>query len=119
MVECVLCDDNLAEQMSGSLLAAASLLLALKFTRQFDKPQIVKRFFKHQPYKSDELEKRTEQILKLMQHVPRSVYHTNVREKYKRNEFDRVACYQYSNDLGKHHLYSFHLHSFDLVVPVS
>jgi hypothetical protein len=101
MVECVLCDDTLTEQMPGSLLAAAALLLALKFTRQFDKAQIVKRFYKHQPYKPDELDKRTEQILKLMEHVPRSLYHTNVREKYKRNEFDRVASYQYSNDLGK------------------
>jgi hypothetical protein len=101
MIECVLCDDILSEQMSGSLLAAATLLLALKFTRQFDKPQIVKRFYKHQPYKRDELDKRTEQILKLMEHVPRSLYHTNVREKYKRNEFDRVASYQYSNHLGK------------------
>jgi len=101
MIECVLCDDILSEQMSGSLLAAATLLLALKFTRQFDIPQIVKRFYKHQPYKHDELDKRAEQILKLMQHVPRSLYHTNVREKYKRNEFDRVASFQYSNDLGK------------------
>ncbi|CAF3134017.1 unnamed protein product [Rotaria sp. Silwood2] len=99
MIECVLCDDVLSEQMPGSLLAAAALLLALKFTRQLDKPQIVKRFYKHQPYKRDELDKRTEQILKLMQNVPRSLYHTNVREKYKRNEFDRVANYQYSNDL--------------------
>ncbi|CAF0864989.1 unnamed protein product [Rotaria sordida] len=99
MIECVLCDDISSEQMPGSLLAAASLLLALKFTRQLDKPQIIKRFYKHQPYKRDELDKRTEQILKLMQNVPRSLYHTNVREKYKRNEFDRVANYQYSNDL--------------------
>ncbi|CAF0989389.1 unnamed protein product [Rotaria sp. Silwood1] len=101
MIECVLCDDILSEQMPGSLLAAAVLLLALKFTRQLDKPQIVKRFYKHQPYKREELDKRAEQILKLMQNVPRSLYHTNVREKYKRNEFDRVANYQYSNDLGK------------------
>ncbi len=101
MIECVLCDDILSEQMPGSLLAAAALLIALKLTRQFDKPQIVKRFYKHQPYKRDELDKRTDQIFKLMQHVPRSLYHTNVREKYKRNEFDRVATYQFSNDLGK------------------
>jgi len=99
MIECVLCDDILSDQIPGSLLAAAALLLALKFTRQFDKPQIVKRFYKHQPHKHDELDKRIDQILKLMQHVPRSVYHTNVREKYKRTEFDRVASYQYSNDL--------------------
>ncbi len=101
MIECVLCDDILSEQMPGSLLAAAALLLSLKFTRQFDKPQIIKRFYKHQPYKRDELDKRIDQILKLMQHVPRSLYHTNVREKYKRSEFDRVATFQYSNDLGK------------------
>lgn len=121
MVECVLCDDTLSEQMSGSLLAAASLLLALKFTRQFDKPPIVRRFYKHQPYKSDELEIRANQILKLMQHVPRSLYHTNVREKYKRNEFDRVATYQYSDDLGKIDSppnLSLYI-SFCLVVPVS
>jgi hypothetical protein len=101
MIECVLCDETLSEQMPGSLLAAAALLLALKFTRQLDTPQIVKRFYKHQPHKRDELDKRIEQIIKLMQHVPRSLYHTNVREKYKRSEFDRVANYQYSNDLGK------------------
>lgn len=100
MIECVLCDETLAEQLPGSLLAAATLLLALKFTRQFDHVQTVKRFYKHQPYKQDELEKRAEQILKLMQQVPRSLYHTNVREKYKRSEFDRVANYQYSSDLG-------------------
>jgi hypothetical protein len=102
MIECVLCDDTLSEQMPGSLLAAAALFLALKFTQQLDKPQTVRRFFKHQPYKSDELDIRTCQILKLMQQVPRSLYHTNVREKYKRSEFDRVANYQYSNDLGKY-----------------
>ena len=107
MVECVLCDDNLSEQMPGSLLAAASLLLALKFTRQFDKPQIVRRFYKHQSYKSDELESWANEILKLMQQVPRSQYHTNVREKYKRNEFDRVATYQYKDDLGKNQYHPF------------
>ena len=101
MIECVLCDDTLSEQMPGSLLAAASLLLALKLTRQIDKPQVLKRFYKHQPYQPEDLNKRIEQILKLMQHVPRSVYHANVREKYKRSEFDRVATYQYSQDLGK------------------
>ena len=100
MIECVLCDDSLSEQMPGSLLAAATLLLALKFTRQVEKPPVMKRFYKHQPYKCDQLEQRTDQILKLMQHVPRSLYHTNVREKYKRSEFDRVANYQYSHDLG-------------------
>jgi hypothetical protein len=42
-----------------------------------------------------------------MQQIPRSLYHTNVREKYKRSEFDRVAIYQYTNDLGKSN------HSFD------
>ncbi|CAF1398230.1 unnamed protein product [Adineta ricciae] len=99
MIECVLCDDTLSEQMPGSLLAAASLLLALKLTRQIDKPQVLKRFYKHQPYQPEDLNKRIEQILKLMQHVPRSVYHANVREKYKRSEFDRVANYQYSQDL--------------------
>jgi len=99
MIECVLCDDCLSEQMSGSMLAAASLLLALKFTRQFENLQTEKRFFKHQPYKRDELERRSEQILNLMQNVSRSVYHTNVREKYKRNEFDRVATFQYNRDL--------------------
>ncbi len=87
--------------MPGSLLAAAALLLALKFTRQLDKPQIVKCFYKHQPYKHDELDKCTEKIIKLMQQIPRSLYHKNVREKYKRSEFDRVATYQYTNDLGK------------------
>ena len=112
MVECVLCDDTLSEQMPGSLLAAAALLLALKFTRQFDKPQIVKRFYKHQPYKCDELDKRTHQILQLMQRVPRSLYHTNVREKYKRSEFDRVASYQYSNQLGREY---FIIRDFELV----
>ena len=99
MIECVLCDDTLSEQLPGSLLAAATLMLALKFTHQFNEPQTVKRFFKHQPYKQIELEKRTEQILKLMQQVPRSLYHMNVREKYKRSEFDRVATCQFSNDL--------------------
>jgi predicted HTH transcriptional regulator len=101
MIECVLCDDILSEQMPGSLLAAAALLLALKFTRQFDQPQIVKRFYKHQPYKCEELDKCTRKIMKLMQQIPRSLYHTNVREKYKRSEFDRVAIYQYTNELGK------------------
>ena len=101
MIECVLCDDTLSEQMSGSLLAAAALLLALKFTCQLEKPEISKCFYTHQPYNRDELDKRTDQIIKLMQQVPQSLYHTNVREKYKRNEFDRVANYQYSNDLGK------------------
>jgi hypothetical protein len=101
MIECVLCDETLSEQMPGSLLAAAALLLALKFTRQLDTPQIVKRFYKHQPHKRDELDKRIGQIIKLMQHVPRSLYHTNVREKYKRSEFDLFDNYQYSNDLGK------------------
>ena len=101
MIECVLCDDTLTEQMPGSLLAAASLLLALSFTRQLDQASIDKRFYKHQPYKRDELEQRTAQIMKLMQSVPRSVYHTNVREKYKRSEFDRVANYQFSHDLGE------------------
>jgi hypothetical protein len=101
MIECVLCDDILSEQMPGSLLAAAVLLLALKFTRQFDKSQIVKRFYKHQPYKREELDKCTNKIMKLMQQISRSLYHTNVREKYKRSEFDRVAIYQYTNDLGK------------------
>lgn len=121
MIECVLCDDILSEQMSGSLLAAASLLLALKFTQQIDKPQIVKRFYKHQPYKREELEKRMEDILKLMQHVSRSVYHTNVREKYKRSEFDRVATFQYNNDLGKFKYFLKYILSFFfyLVVPVS
>jgi hypothetical protein len=99
IIECVLCDDTLSEQLPGSLLAAAALLLALKFTRQCDKVQTVKRFYKHQPYKQDELERRTEQIVQLMQQVPRSLYHTNVREKYKRSEFDRVANYQFSPDL--------------------
>jgi hypothetical protein len=87
--------------MPGSLLAAAALLLALKFTQQFDKLHIIKRFYKHQPYKRDELDKCTSKIMKLMQQIPRSLYHTNVREKYKRSEFDRVAIYQYTNDLGK------------------
>ena len=73
MIECVLCDDILSEQMPGSLLAAATLLLSLKFTQQLDKPQIIKRFYKHQPYKRDELDKRMEQIIKLMQNVPRSI----------------------------------------------
>ncbi|CAF1536107.1 unnamed protein product [Adineta ricciae] len=101
MIECALCDEILSEEMPGSLLAAASLLLSLKFTRQLDNLQITKRFYKHQPYKHEELEKSIEKILKLMQQVPKSLYHTNVREKYKRSEFDRVATYQYSNDLGK------------------
>ena len=101
MIECVLCDDTLTEQMPGSLLAAASLLLALSFTRQLDQAPVVRRFYKHQPYKRDELEQRTAQIMKLMQQVPRSLYHTNVREKYKRSEFDRVANYQFSHDLGE------------------
>lgn len=101
MIECVLCDDTLSEQLPGSLLAAAALLLALKLTRQFEDVSTVKRFYKHQPYPSDQLEKRVEQILKMMQQVPRSLYHTNVREKYKRSEFDRVANYQYSCDLSK------------------
>ncbi|CAF0863541.1 unnamed protein product [Adineta steineri] len=101
IIECVLCDDTLSEQMPGSLLAATSLLLALKFTCQLDKPQIVKCFYKHQPYKCEELDTWTDKIIKLMQQIPRSLYHTNVREKYKRSEFDRVATYQYSNKLGK------------------
>lgn len=100
-LECVLCDDQLSEQMPGSLLAAASLLLALKLTKQFDKMKIVKRFYKHQPYKPDELEKAIEKISKLMQQISKSLYHTNVREKYKRSEFDRVAMYQFNNNLGK------------------
>jgi hypothetical protein len=100
MIECVLCDETLSEQLPGSLLAATTLLLALKFTRQFDKLPTVKRFFKHQPYEHDELETRANLIIKLMQQVPRSLYHTNVREKYKRSEFDRVANYQFSHDLG-------------------
>jgi hypothetical protein len=87
--------------MPGSLLAAASLLLALKFTRRLDRPEIVKSFYKHQPYKREELDKCTDKIIKLMQQIPKSLYHTNVREKYKRSEFDRVATYQYNNDLGK------------------
>ncbi|UJR34082.1 hypothetical protein I4U23_021492 [Adineta vaga] len=101
MIECVLCDDILSEQMPGSLLAASTLLLALKLTGQSTKAQVLKRFYKHQPYKHDELDKRIEQILKLMQHVPRSLYHTNVREKYKRSEFDRVATYQYNSNLAE------------------
>ena len=44
MIECVLCDDILSEQMPGSLLAAATLLLSLKFTRQLDKPQSLNVF---------------------------------------------------------------------------
>jgi uncharacterized protein YabN with tetrapyrrole methylase and pyrophosphatase domain len=100
MIECVLCDDTLSEQMPGSLLAAVALLLALKFTRQFDNAQTVKRFYKHLPYKAEELQSRANQMIKMMQTVPRSVFHTNVREKYKRSEFDRVAMYQYSDDLG-------------------
>ena len=106
MIECVLCDDTLSEQLPGSLLAAAALLLALKFTRQFEDASTVKRFYKHQPYAADDLEKRVEQILKMMMQVPRSLYHTNVREKYKRSEFDRVANYQYSPDLGNLSLFS-------------
>ena len=104
MIECALCDEILSEEMPGSLLAAASLLLSLKFTRQLDNLQITKRFYKHQPYKREELEKSIEKILKVMQQVPKSLYHTNVREKYKRSEFDRVATYQYSNDLGKYQI---------------
>ncbi|CAF1088086.1 unnamed protein product [Adineta steineri] len=99
MIECVLCDDTLSEQIPGSLLAASTLLLALKLTKQLDKPQVTKRFYKHQPYKHDQLEKCTGQIMKIMQNVSKSLYHTNVREKYKRSEFDRVANYQFSNDL--------------------
>lgn len=101
MIECVLCDDNLSEQLPGSLLAAAVLFLALKFTRQTEKYSIVQRFFKYQPYKREEIEQCTKKILQLMQQIPRSLYHTNVREKYKRSEFDRVAIYQYTNDLSK------------------
>jgi len=101
MIECVLCSDTLSEQMPGSLLAAAVLLLALKFTRQLEKSKIVKRFYKHQPYKPEELEKSTTKIIKLMQQIPQSLYHTNVREKYKRSEFDRVAIYHYTDNLGK------------------
>ncbi|UJR13286.1 hypothetical protein I4U23_000305 [Adineta vaga] len=47
MIECVLCDEILSEQMPGSLLAAASLLLSLKLTDQLDKSQIMKRFYRH------------------------------------------------------------------------
>ena len=100
-MECVLCDDILSQQIPGSLLAATALLLGLKWTRQIDQPQIAKRFFKHQPYKRDELETCSTQLVELMRKVPRSLYHTNVREKYKRTEFDRVATYRFSDDLGK------------------
>ena len=102
-MECVLCDDVLSQQIPGSLLAATALLLGLKWTRQMDHPQIAKRFFKHQPYRRDELETCSKQIVELMRKVPRSLYHTNVREKYKRTEFDRVATYRFSDDLGKIH----------------
>lgn len=99
MIECVLCDDQLHEQLPGSLLAAATLHLALKITGQIENPRTVKRFFKNQPYKREEIERRSDQIIKLMQQVPRSSYHNNVREKYKRSEFDRVANFSYSPDL--------------------
>ena len=105
-MECVLCDDVLSQQIPGSLLAATALLLGLKWTRQMDHPQLGKRFFKHQPYKRDELETCSQQIVELMRKVPRSLYHTNVREKYKRTEFDRVATYRFSHDLGKIHALS-------------
>lgn len=101
LIECILCDDVLSEEFPGSLLAAASLFLALKFTRQTEKISIVQRFYKYQPYKSDQIDQCTKKILQLMQQIPRSLYHTNVREKYKRSEFDRVAIYQYNNDLSK------------------
>ena len=104
IIECVLCDDQLSEQMPGSLLASAALLLALKLTKQLENITISKRFYKHQPYKADELEKSIEKILELMQRIPRSLYHTNVREKYKRSEFDRVAMYQFNNQLGKNNI---------------
>ena len=101
MIECVLCDEILSEQLPGSLLAVAVLFLALKFTRQTEKHSIIQRFFKHQPYKREEIDQCTKKILQLMQQIPRSLYHTNVREKYKRSEFDRVAIYQFTNDLSK------------------
>lgn len=101
MIECVLCDETLSEQMPGSLLAASALYLSLKFTRLLNDESIVSRLCKHQPYKREELDKSTEKILQLMQQVPRSLYHTNVREKYKRSEFDRVATFHFNEQLGK------------------
>ena len=122
MIECVLCDEVLSEELPGSLLAAASLFLSLRFTRQTEKISIVQRFYKHQPYKPDQIDQCTKKILQLMQQIPRSLYHTNVREKYKRSEFDRVAIYQYNNDLSKIPSFSLRLIDFDLfllVIPLT
>ncbi|CAF1631568.1 unnamed protein product [Didymodactylos carnosus] len=98
ITEVILCNYDLSS-LPSSFIAAISLYMALKFTKFIpNNKRVVRNFFERTPYKQDELESKFLTIIDLLKSVSHSPHYGSVREKYKREEFDYVASFDYEVD---------------------